>query len=214
MRYRPQTALALPALLALALAGCQRKTAEPNTADALSANASNVVMIGENDAPLAANEQVTSAPPASGFASNGQATASTTASDDPIASGTALPPPTASDAASVVGRYYAALDRGDFRAAYALWGNDGQDSHQSFADFKRGFAGTAATSVTTGTPTNGEGAAGSIYIDVPVTVSARLKDGKRQRFVGHYTLRRVNDVPGSTAEQRRWHLYDADLKAT
>ena len=67
--------------------------------------------------------------------------------------------------------------------------------------------------VDVGTPGDSEGAAGSIYIDVPVTVRARLKDGTRQRFTGHYTLRRVNDVPGSTRAQRRWHLYSAELKA-
>ena len=119
----------------------------------------------------------------------------------------------AQGAANLIRHYYADLDRGDFRAAYARWGNDGEDSRQSFADFKRGFAGTATTSVDVGTPGDSEGAAGSIYIDVPVTVRARLKDGTRQRFTGHYTLRRVNDVPGSTRAQRRWHLYSAELKA-
>lgn len=119
---------------------------------------------------------------------------------------------TAQGAANVIRRYYADLDRGDFRAAYGRWGNDGQDSHQSFADFKRGFAETATTSVEVGAPGDGEGGAGSIYIDVPVTVHARLKDGTEQRFSGHYSLRRVNDVPGSTQAQRRWHLYAAALK--
>jgi hypothetical protein len=118
---------------------------------------------------------------------------------------------TAQGAANVVRHYYADLDHGNFRAAYERWGNGGQDSHQSFADFKRGFAETAATSVEVGTPGNGGGAAGSTYIDVPVTVHARLKDGTRQRFAGHYTLRRVNDVPGSTQAERRWHLYSAAL---
>jgi len=27
------------------------------------------------------------------------------------------------------------------------------------------------------------------------------------------TLRRVNDVDGSTAEQRKWHIYKADFAA-
>jgi hypothetical protein len=27
------------------------------------------------------------------------------------------------------------------------------------------------------------------------------------------TLRRVNDVDGSTAEQRKWHIYKADFPA-
>jgi len=119
---------------------------------------------------------------------------------------------TAQGAAAVIRHYYADLDRGDFRAAYARWGNDGEDSRQTFANFKRGFAETASTSVEIDGRGEGGGAAGSIYIDVPVTVHARLKDGTRQRFTGHYTLRRVNDVPGSTQAERRWHLYSAALK--
>jgi hypothetical protein len=119
---------------------------------------------------------------------------------------------TAQGAAAVIRHYYADLDRGDFRAAYARWGNDGEDSRQSFADFKRGFAETASTSVEIDGRGEGGGAAGSIYIDIPVTVHATLKDGTRQLFTGHYTLRRVNDVPGSTQAQRRWRLYSADLK--
>jgi len=118
----------------------------------------------------------------------------------------------AQGAAAVIRHYYADLDRGDFRAAYGRWGNDGKDSKQSFDDFKRGFAETATTSVDVGAPGDGEGAAGSIYITVPVTVHARLKDGTAQRFSGDYVLRRVNDVPGSTQAQRRWHIHSAELK--
>lgn len=115
-------------------------------------------------------------------------------------------------AVNVLRHYYADLDRGDFHAAYQRWGNGGLDSRQSFADFKRGFAETASTAITPGQPGDSEGAAGSLYIDVPVTIYARLKNGATQTFSGHYTLRRVNNVPGSTQAQRRWHIYSADLK--
>jgi len=186
---RHSTAATLAAALALMLAGCGGKSGQ-NTSVAAPANAadSGITIMPENESP----------PPAA-------PAPSADVSDTQAASPSA--------AAMVVQRYYAAIDHGDFRTAFAFWGNDGADSHQSFADFKRGFAATGRTSVETGKPTNGEGAAGSIYIDVPVTVRATLKDGKHQRFIGHYTLRRVNDVPGSTAAQRRWHLSSAELKA-
>lgn len=121
-------------------------------------------------------------------------------------------PTSAAAAGDVVRRYYAAIDRGDFRDAYALWGDDGKASNQSLSGFEKGFAQTASTEVAIGEMGNPEGAAGSIYIAVPVEVDSRLKDGTRQHFTGSYTLRRVNDVPGSTAEQRRWHIASADLK--
>jgi hypothetical protein len=184
--------------MALMLAGCGDKSGRSVRSNSAAAPAATdhttVTTVPEDESP----------PPA--------VNASDPAGDPPAdtPSGQVVSP---SAAAAVVQRYYAAIDRGDFRTAFALWGNDGADSRQSFADFKRGFAATAKTSVKTGKPTNGEGAAGSIYIDVPVTVRATLKDGKHQRFTGHYTLRRVNDVPGSTAAERRWHLSSAELKA-
>ena len=196
MRYRTKTAVA--AALALMLAGCggkSERSVQNNSAAAPAAgDDTTVTTVPEDESP----------PPAA------NASDSATEPSAVVPDGQAVSP---SAAAAVVQRYYAAIDRGDFRTAFALWGNDGADSHQSFADFKRGFAATAKTSVKTGKPANGEGAAGSIYIDVPVTVHATLKDGTHQRFTGHYTLRRANDVPGSTAAERRWHLSSAELKA-
>jgi hypothetical protein len=55
-----------------------------------------------------------------------------------------------------------------------------------------------------------EGAAGSRYVTVPVTVDAVLSDGRKQRFTGTYIVRRAV-ADGATPEQRAWHLYSADL---
>ena len=65
-------------------------------------------------------------------------------------------------------------------------------------------------SVTTSAPGRIEGAAGSRYVEVPVVVQATTRSGQHQRFEGQYMLRR-SVVDGSTPEQRRWHLYDAQL---
>ena len=116
-------------------------------------------------------------------------------------------------AVAVVRAYYAALAERDYRRAYALWGDDGRASGKSFAAFAAGLVRTARTDVAIGRPGEPEGAAGSTYIEIPVTVRARLRDGTRQRFAGRYTLRRVNDVPGSSAKERRWHIYSARLRA-
>ena len=45
-----------------------------------------------------------------------------------------------------------------------------------------------------------------------MTVDAQLDDGKQQRFTGQYVVRRVNDVPGASADQLRWHIDSATLK--
>ena len=114
-------------------------------------------------------------------------------------------------AADVVRRYYAAINAHDYSTAWIQWGQDGRPG-QRFADFQKGFAHTRATSVTIGRMAPSEGAAGSVYATVPVTVDAQLDNGRQQRFVGQYVVRRVNDVPGASADQLRWHIDSATLK--
>ncbi|WP_346247909.1 hypothetical protein [Sphingomonas rustica] len=59
-----------------------------------------------------------------------------------------------------------------------------------------------------------EGAAGSSYYNAPVSVTGTDKDGRSVRLEGEAVLRRVNDVDGATAEQRRWHFETLTLDWT
>lgn len=117
-------------------------------------------------------------------------------------------------AVQVIRDYYRAIAHKDYQQAYSEWSNDGSASQQSFEQFKQGFANTVSTSVEVGEPSSSGGAAGSTYIEIPVTVTARTTDGTTQHFQGSYVLKRVNNVPGATAAQRQWHLYSADLTPT
>jgi hypothetical protein len=110
-------------------------------------------------------------------------------------------------AAGIVRHYYAALAAHDYRSAYLL-----RRGGRSYPAFRQGYAHTARTRVTLLPPFTTEGAAGSIYAKLNVRVDARLTNGKRQGFLGSYTLRRVNDVDGSTPAQRRWHITGATLR--
>ncbi|MGE7206610.1 hypothetical protein ACQKJZ_13125 [Sphingomonas sp. NPDC019816] len=125
--------------------------------------------------------------------------------------GCSVDPKSDAAAAAVVRRYYAAINAHDYSTAWIQWGLNGRPG-QRFADFQKGFADTRATRVTIGRMEPSEGAAGSVYATVPVTVDAQLDNGKEQRFTGQYVVRRVNDVPGASAEQRRWHIDSATLK--
>lgn len=58
-----------------------------------------------------------------------------------------------------------------------------------------------------------EGAAGSLYSSVQLTLTGEKADGTPYTLTGPVTLRRVNDVPGSTQEQRQWHIYKMDLSS-
>lgn len=115
------------------------------------------------------------------------------------------------DAVAVVKAYYDAINAHDYRRAFALWGRSGPP--QTFDEFEKGFADTASVSVTTGEPSRVEGAAGSRYIDVPVTITATKKSGERQTFTGTYTLRRTV-VDGAPPSERRWHLNGANIHAS
>lgn len=50
-----------------------------------------------------------------------------------------------------------------------------------------------------------EGAAGSVYVSVPLTIHGELGDREVRRSAT-IILRRVNDIPGSTEAERHWHI--------
>lgn len=140
-------------------------------------------------------------------ASNGMQPANPGGSTSP-----ALPAePSAEDAVAVVRGYYAAIDAGQYPRAYALWSGEGSASGQSAAQFAGGFADTAQVVVEPGEPGRVDAAAGSRYIEVPVSIRATRDDGSVHRYAGSYVLRRAV-VDGATAEQRAWRIASADLR--
>ena len=123
-----------------------------------------------------------------------------------------IDPRSAEGAGQVVQRYGALLEERRFADARKLWGNGGGASGLSEAQFVAAYGKYAAIHSEVGKPEGMEGAAGSSYITVPFRLYGTLKGGGPFNLVGPLTLRRVNDVPGSTAEQRRWHIEKSGLK--
>ena len=110
----------------------------------------------------------------------------------PVAEGS-FDPDSAQGAAQVVQGYYGLLEEKRFEDAQELWNPATAIGAQDDANF--------------GAPSEPEGAAGSLYVTVPVQVYGRIAaNGKPWYALRQVTLRRVNDVPGSTEEQRRWHI--------
>lgn len=105
-------------------------------------------------------------------------------------------------AAAVAKAYYAAIEAGRYADAWAMRWEGGDES-----EFVESFARYAEYHATVGAPGQMQGAAGSSYVEVPVQTYGRLKSGEPFSSAGTVTLRRVNDVPGSTAAQRRWRIY-------
>jgi hypothetical protein len=100
------------------------------------------------------------------------------------------------------------LNQSKFGEAYMLLGPGAPPRK----DFDERFAPYSGLNVSTGKPGEPEGAAGSIYIEVPLTITGTDKSGKRVERSASAVLRRVNDVPGSTEEQRHWHIERIDWK--
>jgi len=85
---------------------------------------------------------------------------------------------------ALVESYVNALNRHEYARAYYYW-EDGSDVGP-FADFEAGFADTQVVTLTTGTIL-GEGAAGNLFYNVPVTLRAATSPGE-QVFAGCYVL--------------------------
>jgi hypothetical protein len=129
----------------------------------------------------------------------------------PLAEASLPEPPFTSEsaqgAATVVETYYALIEASKYDQARALrWDRDKVDA----AAFRDSFSRYAEYHATVGAPSQIQGAAGSLYVEVPVHVYGKLKDGNVFGSVGTITLRRVNDVPGSRAAERRWRIYSSD----
>lgn len=174
------------------------------------------IAVGGSLIAIALSACSTSAKPQLPAATIPQVVSPSIASSPPQAPGSPMPSaanvePRQQEAVQVIRDYYSAIDQRNYEQAYSAWADDGAASQQSFEEFKQGFVNTASTAVKVGEPGRIDGAAGSSYIEIPVTVTATTTDRTLQQFLGRYVLRRVNDVPGSTPEQRRWHFDSANL---
>ena len=191
-------ALVLTAAL-LATVACQQQQATP----AADAQNGNLAVEATNTTPPAAPPPPPSAPaiPASPVSPTPAAVPPTPESGTSVAA-----------AKTVIDAYFAALATGHYEQAYRMWGGNGEASGMSLAQFTASFTKYKIYDGTAYRPGEIEGAAGSAYIEFPVTVTGLLAKGGGFHLSGPMTLRRVNDVDGSTPEQRHWHIASSGLK--
>jgi len=116
--------------------------------------------------------------------------------------------PKSAEAAGQIVQYYGALiEQHRFTEAEEYWSN-GEGARQFALQLKL----YPEAHLEIGEPGALEGAAGSIYVTVPVTFYGRTQDGADFRRGAGIILRRVNDVPGSSDAQRRWHIERVEWK--
>lgn len=116
-----------------------------------------------------------------------------------------IDPKSAEAAGQVVQHYGALIEQKRFAEAEKLWGNA-----ESAAAFTKQLRRFPEAHLEIGKPGDLGGAAGSIYVTVPVIFYGKDSKGADYRRAADVVLRRVNDVPGSTEAQRRWHIERID----
>lgn len=121
----------------------------------------------------------------------------------PLSEGGPVDPKSGQAAATVVETYYALIESGRTAEAAKL-------RRDGVAEDLKPYASLHAQ---VGAPGPVEGAAGSLYVAVPVVLYGRLTSGGEHHASGKAVLRRVNDVPGATGEQLKWRIERIELKA-
>jgi hypothetical protein len=119
----------------------------------------------------------------------------------------AIDPKSAGAAGQVVQHYGALIEQHRMKETEALWG-----SSDSASDFSVQLRRYPEVHLEIGRPGDMEGAAGSSYVTVPVTFYGKDQNDAAFRRDADVILRRVNDVPGSTEAQRRWHIERIEWK--
>ncbi|MBA8906147.1 MULTISPECIES: DUF1176 domain-containing protein [Aminobacter] len=94
-----------------------------------------------------------------------------------------------SDAAAVVRSLYNAVSRKEYARAWDYFGD--AKPAKDFAEFAKGYEKTERVEIETGAVSS-DGAAGSIFYNIPVAIRAIDKDGTEKVFAGCYTARQVN----------------------
>ena len=119
-----------------------------------------------------------------------------------------IDPKSAEGAGQVVQHYGALIEQGRWTESWTFWSNA-----NSAKTFDRNWRDDSEVHMEIGKPGDMEGAAGSSYVTVPVVFYGKTKAAGSFRRGGDVILRRVNDVPGSTEAQRRWHIERIELKS-
>lgn len=106
-----------------------------------------------------------------------------------------------SDPLTTLASYYDAVNARDYRRAYRFW----DSPPSSYEQFARGFADTERVRLLVEPSSRVEGAAGSVYTEIPAIVVATTRTGNERVFAGCYVMRRSN------VQDRGWRIYRGDV---
>jgi heat shock protein HslJ len=103
--------------------------------------------------------------------------------------------------------FYDAVSNRDYERAYSYW----ETPPGNLQGFKQGYRDTVSVQLIVQPPTRIEGAAGSMYAEVPTLAVASQRNGTRRLYVGCYVVRKSNVRPSDSAVEDVWRIYKASL---
>ncbi len=107
---------------------------------------------------------------------------------------------------SLLRSLYNAINRAEYARAYSYFSPSPASDLESYA---HGYQDTERVDLLVGTPL-AEGAAGSVYYQLPIVIHAFMADGGEQVFAGCYTLRLANPAI-QAADYRPMHIVGGSL---
>lgn len=110
---------------------------------------------------------------------------------------------------AVIASFYNAIGRQEYARAWSYYA-DGQGV-PAFDAFVKGYSGTTSVKVSFGQSAQ-EGAAGSTYWTLPVSLDAIDTKGKHTYFSGCYTLRLANPAIQAAPPFQPLHIVEGHLK--
>ncbi|MDQ2893568.1 MAG: hypothetical protein M3R64_10845 [Pseudomonadota bacterium] len=121
----------------------------------------------------------------------------------------------AREARAVAVHYFDLITQRDYAGARQLWGQAGGDSGGDAEAFAAIFAPYAVYKPTVGKPTDIHVADGMQYVNVGITVHAKLaKTGKILDQEGPVMLRRSIDPDSVDADARDWTIWGVDIRTS
>jgi hypothetical protein len=114
------------------------------------------------------------------------------------------------DPVRMLASYYNAINRKEYQRAYGYW----ERPQEPLDQFAQGYADTATVLLVVRPPTRTEGAAGSVYANIPTLLVATHIDGSKPTFSGCYVARRSNvPINNGRPEDNPWSIYSAGIAA-
>ncbi len=108
---------------------------------------------------------------------------------------------------ALLASFYSAVNAKEYERAYRYW----ETPPGKLEDFARGYAETASVQLIVEPPTRIEGAAGSLYSEVPTVLVTVNRDGSERIFAGCYVTRKSNLNPSDIPKEEVWRIYRASV---